>query len=55
MRGLPPTLRRSMTFDNGKEFAEHEKFAQACDLEVYFAFPYCSVTVHSLEPHVGEN
>lgn len=42
MKDLPPALRRSMTFDNGKEFAEHEKFAQACNLEVYFALPYRS-------------
>ena len=42
MKDLPPALRRSMTFDNGKEFAEHENFAQACDLEVYFALPYRS-------------
>lgn len=42
MKDLPASLRRSMTFDNGKEFAEHEKFARACDLEVYFALPYRS-------------
>lgn len=42
MKDLPPALRRSMTFDNGKEFAEHEKFSRACALEVYFALPYRS-------------
>jgi len=42
MKDLPPTLRRSVTFDNGKEFAEHDKFARACHLEVYFALPYRS-------------
>jgi IS30 family transposase len=42
MKDLPPSLRRSMTFDNGKEFAQHEKFAQACELNVYFALPYRS-------------
>ena len=25
LKDLPPSLRRSMTFDNGKEFAEHHK------------------------------
>ncbi|MBN1908473.1 MAG: IS30 family transposase [Pirellulales bacterium] len=42
MKTLPATLRRSMTFDNGKEFADHAKFAQACELDVYFALPYRS-------------
>ena len=42
MKDLPSGLRRSVTFDNGKEFAEHAEFAQACDLEVYFALPYRS-------------
>lgn len=42
MKDLPPSLRRSMTFDNGKEFAEHAKLAKACDLDVYFASPYKS-------------
>jgi IS30 family transposase len=42
MKGLHASLRRSMTFDNGKEFAEHGKFAKACDLDVYFALPYRS-------------
>jgi IS30 family transposase len=42
MRNLPASLRRSMTFDNGKEFAEHERLAAALQMEVYFALPYCS-------------
>jgi IS30 family transposase len=42
MRDLPPSLRRSMTFDNGKEFAEHHKLTRGLGLEVYFADPYAS-------------
>ncbi|MBN2021492.1 MAG: IS30 family transposase, partial [Pirellulales bacterium] len=42
MRDPPPALRRSVTFDNGEDFAEHKRFAEACDLEVYFALPYRS-------------
>ena len=42
MKDLPPALRRSMTLDNGKEFAEHKQSAKVCDLTVYFALPYCS-------------
>lgn len=39
---LPRRLRRTVTFDNGKEFAEHEALAKRLDLAVYFAKPYCS-------------
>lgn len=39
---LPNQLRRTATFDNGKEFAEHERLASAVHLQVYFAKPYCA-------------
>jgi IS30 family transposase len=39
---LPPHLRRTVTFDNGKEFAEHEALAAATGMKIYFAQPYCS-------------
>lgn len=39
---LPTENRHTMTFDNGKEFAEHELLAQRLGLEVYFAHPYAS-------------
>jgi IS30 family transposase len=42
MQDLPLCLRRSMTFDNGKEFAEHQKLTRGLGLEVYFADPYAS-------------
>ncbi len=42
MKDLPPSLRRSMTLDNGKEFAEHAKLTKHLGLEVYFAKPYAS-------------
>ena len=31
-----------MTFDNGKEFAEHRKLTQGLGLDVYFADAYAS-------------
>jgi IS30 family transposase len=31
-----------MTFDNGKEFAEHELLAAATGMSVFFAQPYCA-------------
>jgi transposase, IS30 family len=33
---------RSCTFDNGTEFAAHEKIQQALGIKTYFAQPYCS-------------
>ena len=35
-------LALTLTTDNGKEFAEHEKIARALDLSVFFAHPYSS-------------
>ncbi len=32
----------TITFDNGKEFAEHERVAEALETETYFAHPYAS-------------
>ena len=42
MRDLPEGLLRTMTLDNGKEFAQHERLAQKLGLDVYFARPYAS-------------
>jgi IS30 family transposase len=42
MRDMPAALRRSVTFNNGKEFAEHRQLAQTLNLETYFALPYRS-------------
>jgi IS30 family transposase len=39
---LPNEKRHTMTFDNGKEFAEHELLAKRLGLDVYFAHPYAS-------------
>ncbi len=36
------SLRRTMTFDNGKEFAEHETLSTATDLASYFAHLYAA-------------
>jgi IS30 family transposase len=41
-KALPASRRRSVTFDNGKELAEHAQRAQTLDLKVYFALPYRS-------------
>jgi IS30 family transposase len=42
LAALPDSLLRTMTFDNGKEFAEHEQLAATTGLVVYFAQPYAA-------------
>jgi transposase, IS30 family len=39
VRTIPTQLRRSLTWDNGKEMAEHVAFSVATDLKVYFCDP----------------
>jgi transposase, IS30 family len=40
MSGLPAALRRSLTWDQGKEMAFHARIAAAADLEIYFCDPH---------------
>lgn len=44
---------KTLTFDNGKEFAEHEFIAQCLEAKVYFAHPYCSWERGLNENHNG--
>src|SRR5450755_2247334 len=39
VRGLPATLRRSLTWDRGLEMAQHKNFTTATDVKVYFCDP----------------
>ena len=39
MRRLPSRLRRSLTWDRGKEMARHKEFTIATDVKVYFCDP----------------
>lgn len=41
-RDTPPALRKTLTLDNGKEFAEHQQLAEETHLKVFFAKPYCA-------------
>ena len=40
MAGLPATLRRTLTWDQGKELSGHKKVAEATGLKVYFCDPH---------------
>jgi len=40
MRTLPQQMARSLTYDQGKEMAEHELFTQQTRIQVYFAHPH---------------
>ncbi len=44
---------KTLTFDNGKEFAEHAFIAKCLDAKVYFAHPYCSWERGLNENHNG--
>ena len=50
LASLPKDMLKSMTFDNGKEFAAFKQLEQALGLRVYFAKPY-----HSWERGTNEN
>jgi IS30 family transposase len=39
---LPCSVLKSLTLDNGKEFARHEEIARATNMDVFFANPYQS-------------
>src|SRR3989338_5061589 len=36
---LPPELRKTLTYDQGKEMSEHKRFTLATGIQVYFAHP----------------
>lgn len=40
LQQLPPELRRTMTLDNGSEFAEYELLESTLDMEVFFTDPH---------------
>jgi len=47
---LPAELRKTITVDNGKEFAEHKILARVLGVQVYLAHPY-----HSWERGLNEH
>jgi transposase, IS30 family len=47
---VKPEYRKTMTFDNGREFCGHEKLSESLNLDCYFANPY-----HSWERGLNEH
>lgn len=42
LQAVPQPWRKTMTFDNGKEFAEHGRLSEQLTLAIYFAKPYAA-------------
>ena len=40
LRHVPALLRKTLTYDRGKEMAEHERLAQRLAIRIFFADPY---------------
>jgi len=39
-RRTPAALRKTLTYDRGKEMAQHEKLAEKTQMKIYFADPH---------------
>ena len=37
---IPPQMKKTMTYDNGKEMTQHKQFTENTQIKVYFAHPY---------------
>ncbi len=37
---IPQQMRKTMTYDNGKEMTQHKRFTENTEVKVYFAHPY---------------
>jgi len=40
LRRVPAPMRKTMTYDRGKEMSDHEQLSRAVSIKVYFADPY---------------
>ena len=50
LREIPSKKRKTITYDNGKEFSKHEEIARSLSVKCYFATPY-----HSWERGLNEH
>lgn len=53
LESLPEPLRKSITFDNGTEFANHYKLATALDMKTYFGDPHAPWQKGGIENAIG--
>jgi IS30 family transposase len=53
LKGLPPGLRRTMTFDNGTEFASHHKLRDQLSLATFFCDPHSPWQKGGVENAIG--
>lgn len=53
LQGLPPTLRRSITFDNGTEFTRHQRIAHQLGIQAFFCDPHAPWQKGGVENAIG--
>jgi IS30 family transposase len=53
LRPLPPELRRSITFDNGTEFASHQMLREQLNIETFFCEPHAPWQKGGVENAIG--
>jgi transposase, IS30 family len=53
LKPLPPALRRSVTFDNGTEFARHRRIANQLGLATFFCDPHAPWQKGGIENAIG--
>lgn len=53
LKPLPKSLRRTITFDNGRENAQHMKLTSTLGIKTYFCDPYSSWQKGSVENIIG--
>jgi IS30 family transposase len=53
LRSMPPTMRRSITFDNGTEFARHHHIARQLGLQTFFCDPHAPWQKGGIENAIG--
>jgi transposase, IS30 family len=53
LRKVDPSIRKSLTFDNGVENAQHKLIDQAINTQSYFCHPYCSYEKGTVENSIG--
>lgn len=53
LKPLPPSLRRSITFDNGTEFALHHKLGRKLEMRTFFCDPHAPWQKGGIENAIG--